>query len=385
MIASRLSAPLLAAVLTTSAWGLKLPAAAAGSQRDCNAQQQLSRRSLLQYTAAAQLAGSPLGALAISFDPDRYGDKELKLATVERVLQAIRDECGKDLTLLVPLLQLSLMDAFSYDGEQGGIDGSIMYELDRPSSKGLERAAEAVKRVHADMKRTTEITYADVVAFAGASAIEAVGGPKVKVQLGRDDVKKPGPEGARAGFSWDAPTLPALKQMGQGAKLTGPELVALVGSLGLLEMAARPVELGLPVEDEDADIDPDGKAAAASIGGESSYTRYGNVRKEAPKPTDANYLAASKLSVDVRVQKIGSQPFDTTYFAQLLDKKRQAPLSPLESALLADGELRKSVEEFAKSKRKFRETVRSTYGRLQVLGGDFKGAASFLDDTSDNV
>ena len=34
---------------------------------------------------------------------------------------------------------------------------------------------------------------------------------------------------------------------------------------------------------------------------------------------------------------------------------------------------------------KFRETVRSAYGRLQVLGGDFKGAASFLDDTPDNV
>jgi len=92
-----------------------------------------------------------------------------------------------------------------------------------------------------------------------------------------------------------------------------------------------------------------------------------------------------KLAVDVRVQKIGNQPFDSTYFIELLDKKRQKPLSSLESAILADSELRKFVEEFAKSKRKFRETVRSVYGRLQVLGGDFKGAASFLDDTPDKV
>ena len=54
---------------------------------------------------------------------------------------------------------------------------------------------------------------------------------------------------------------------------------------------------------------------------------------------------------------------------------RQVPLTALESAILADSELRKSVEEFSKSKRKFRETLRSTYGRLQarsrsdVLGG----------------
>merc|ERR1719263_875712 len=95
---------------------------------------------------------------------------------------------------------------------------------------------------------------------------------------------------------------------------------------------------------------------------------------------DENYLRNQKLAVDVRLQKIGNQAFDTTYFVQLLDKKRTAPLSPLESAILADKDLKKIAEEFSKSKQKFRETVRSTYGRLQVLGGNYIGAASFLDD-----
>ena len=45
--------------------------------------------------------------------------------------------------------------------------------------------------------------------------------------------------------------------------------------------------------------------------------------------------------------------------------------------------LKKVVEDFSKSKQKFRETFRETYGRLQVLGGNYRGAAAFLDDTAD--
>ena len=74
--------------------------------------------------------------------------------------------------------------------------------------------------------------------------------------------------------------------------------------------------------------------------------------------------------------------FDTTYLVQLLDKKRSTPLTPLESAVLADSSLKKYVEEFSKSTVKFREAVRTTYGRLQVLGGEYVGAAALLDDSN---
>ena len=324
-------------------------------------------------------------AIAVNFDPDRYGDKELKVATINKITQKIRNELGKDLSLLVPLFQLSLADALSYqksDGS-GGIDGSILYELDRPSSAGLQKAAALIENCHAELARTTEISYADIIAFGGASAIEVIGGPKVKVQIGRADTKEAEPEAARAGFSWQSPTLDGLRKLGKGCDLSGAELVALVGTLGTLELAARPMPEFLSAEEDDEDIDPDGKAAAAEVGGGYADTMYGKAKNKAgSKFGDANYLRDQKLSVDVRVQKIGNQAFDTTYFASLLDKKRAAPLSPLESAILADKELKKSVEEFSKSKQKFRETVRSTYGRLQVLGGNYVGAASFLDDSN---
>ena len=108
-----------------------------------------------------------------------------------------------------------------------------MLELDRPSSKGLDRAAKVVKLVHSDLARTTEITYADVVAFAGAAAIEAVGGQKVTVQLGRDNAKKAEPEGAREGFDWEAPTLAGWKQLGEWLRPGPGRWVRVKGTVGL--------------------------------------------------------------------------------------------------------------------------------------------------------
>ena len=108
----------------------------------------LSRRSLLQLGVAAQLATSPLAALATNFDPDRYGDKELKIATVNKIKQVIRTECSRDLSLLVPLLQLALLDAFSYRADgTGGIDGSILLEMGRGSTAGLDKATAKLRQV----------------------------------------------------------------------------------------------------------------------------------------------------------------------------------------------------------------------------------------------
>jgi catalase (peroxidase I) len=215
----------------------------------------------------------------------RYGDKELKIATVNKIRQNVRNECANDLSLIVPLFQLSLADAFSYDPatNTGGIDGSILYEMDRPSSKGLEKAAAKVKQLHADLARTTEITYSDVVAFAGAAAIEAVGGPKMNVQLGRDDAKGAEPEGRRAGFSWVSPTLEGFQRLCAGVGLSNSEVVALIGTLGTLELAAEPVGDDSLLEEEDDEVDAAGRAAAAEVGAGSGDAVYGKARAKGPK------------------------------------------------------------------------------------------------------
>ena len=96
--------------------------------------------------------------------------------------------------------------------------------------------------------------------------------------------------------------------MGKGAKLTDTELVALMGTLGTLELAARPMPAFLDDgSEDDDDIDPDGKAAAAEVGGGSADVMYGKAKKSGPQRGDASYERDQKLAVDVRVQKIGNQ------------------------------------------------------------------------------
>jgi Peroxidase len=72
----------------------------------------------------------------------------------------------------------------------GGPDSSVVFEMDREENKGLGAALDACKAILSNMKRTSEISLSDIIAFGGGEAIEACGGPRIVVQLGRYDEKK---------------------------------------------------------------------------------------------------------------------------------------------------------------------------------------------------
>ena len=122
------------------------------------------------------------------------------------------------------MLQLALTDAFSYNQATaaGGIDGSILLELDRESSAGLKPAAALVTRLAKELKRVTEVSYADLIAFAGAEALECTGGPRSLLQIGRQSSASP--SRARAGFSWEAPTLDGVRAVGKASGLSAREM-----------------------------------------------------------------------------------------------------------------------------------------------------------------
>lgn len=58
---------------------------------------------------------APDASAAVYVDPDRYGDKELKSATVNRLRQTIRDVLLKDATLAPCLLKIAIYDALRYN------------------------------------------------------------------------------------------------------------------------------------------------------------------------------------------------------------------------------------------------------------------------------
>mmetsp|Transcript_44392 Transcript_44392/g.53665 ORF Transcript_44392/g.53665 Transcript_44392/m.53665 type:complete len:360 (+) Transcript_44392:127-1206(+) len=155
----------------------------------------LSRRSfgLTLLTPLPLLLPSGPSSAAVYADPDRYGDKELKIATVNKLRQNIRDAILKNPAYAPLFLKIAIQDALTFNAETGeyGPDGSIIGVIlakDCPSSlQPLQKAAGVLYDIRNKIKKTTEITMADVVGFAGAEAIETAGGPRIVVQLGKTD------------------------------------------------------------------------------------------------------------------------------------------------------------------------------------------------------
>ncbi|TQD95900.1 hypothetical protein C1H46_018478 [Malus baccata] len=81
----------------------------------------------------------------------------------------------------------------------GGMDGSIVYELDRPENKGLKSPFKAcpfltlyidiIEKAKSEVDAVNPVSWADMIAVAGAEAVSICGGPTIQVPLGRLDAK----------------------------------------------------------------------------------------------------------------------------------------------------------------------------------------------------
>jgi hypothetical protein len=90
--------------------------------------------------------------------------------------------------------------------------------------------AGAAMELQDDIRRSTEVTMADVISFAGAEAIESLGGPTVVVQLGKLDKDAGTP--MRIYDLKDGPeTIQAFRNSG----LTEPEVALLLGAVEAME------------------------------------------------------------------------------------------------------------------------------------------------------
>ena len=96
------------------------------------------------------------------------------------------------------LLRLAFHDAAAFDvtKRDGGANGSIRFELDRPESFGLKRGWRVVEAVSQRLKKeensnpeAASLSFADLIALGGAWAVEATNGPKMLslVPVGRVD------------------------------------------------------------------------------------------------------------------------------------------------------------------------------------------------------
>ena len=157
----------------------------------------LSRRTWMAQvsvgTAAALFSSSPSPVRALVYvDPNRYGDKELVVGIMNKLRQCVRDVILKDVQLAPLFLELAIQDALTYNTltQKGGPNGRIVqYLLETKQPASLYSAAQELQAIRGKLQQSTEITMADLVTFAGAEAMESLGGPRIVLQLGKlDDV-----------------------------------------------------------------------------------------------------------------------------------------------------------------------------------------------------
>ncbi|RZC62039.1 hypothetical protein C5167_023793 [Papaver somniferum] len=127
------------------------------------------------------------------------------------------------------VLRLVFHDAGTFDmnDKSGGMNGSMVYELDRPENAGLKKSVKILEKVKSELDGTEPVSWADLIAVAGAEAVSLCGGPLIPVQLGRKDLTVPDPEGKLPEETLNAS---ALKQSFLSKGFSTQELVALSGA-----------------------------------------------------------------------------------------------------------------------------------------------------------
>ena len=129
------------------------------------------------------------------------------------------------------VLRLAFHDAGTYNlaAGDGGPNGSVVLELDRPESFGLKRGVKPVLEAQSLLVGTpaASVSLADLIQVAGAHAVQVTGGPAITVPLGRLDVAAADPAGRMPPETMTAPELIAHFA---AAGFTTRELVALAGA-----------------------------------------------------------------------------------------------------------------------------------------------------------
>ena len=258
--------------------------------------------------------------------------------------------------LLPYFFELMLHDALTFNPTtlDGGPNGSLRLELDRAENAELQQANEAIDAIRSLQRQ--DMSYADTCAFAGAVAVEVTGGPRIVIQLGRDDAKSPDPAGKMAFYKPGA-SAAELKGAFDAAGLDGARDVVLFhGAIGSLNdigkaRAEKLREQALDVDEEDEEDLVDD-------------VTYGKVTSTKRGPV----LVSSNVSNLV----LGGQKFSNAYLSGILKAKNRDGLSQRDRVILEDKEMMAEVQRYAGNNAKFANDVADLYQKISLLGSSYE-------------
>lgn len=318
-----------------------------------------SLQKILQgFTGAATLAalytmGTVPANAKVFFDAATYGDRETTIATINKCKQKIRNAIINNPALASEFYLLAINDALGFDvnSNEGGPDGSIILdeEMKWRENLNLSRGLSEIVRIKKELQRTNALSFADVCSFSGAEALEALGCPRVVVQVGRTDAVS---SNKKKGIDLEIDSGEAVLEKFTSSGVTKTDAVLILGGLGeiqriLIETAAAGK---VAVKDEDEEEDEEG-------------TLEGDERFQDAVP--ATFGRADQIFG----AKIGKGKFTGKYLQGVL--KERGGTSVIDKLLFEDASLRAIVSKYAGNDNAFTEALIPAYLRLSLLGAAY--------------
>ena len=256
------------------------------------------------------------------------------------------------------LVRLAWHDSGTFDNreekpwpEMGGAIGSIRtaHEINAGPNAGLKGALDSLLR---PIKQACpQLSWADLIQLASATAIEASGGPKIPMTYGRVDglpsEPMPAPFGlpdAKPPFGGPEPDDPAahLRYVFYKYGMDDRDIVALSGAH----------TLGRAFKDRSGAVD-DG------FDGGSEYTKKGCPFLQNSKTTGGRPWTKHWLK------------FDNSYFTDMPEDDPECVAFPTDKVLMSDPDFKAHFVEFAESQSAFFKQYAVSHKKLSELGSKF--------------
>lgn len=297
------------------------------------------QRSSLEHDSGASSLVVSLNDITISNNDLSTQASAIRLK-VNQVLQQ------EDPSLLAgPLIRLAFHDAGSRDGRNGGLNGSIRYELEWNENRGLSKPLNVVMRIW----NTTadSLSLADIIALAGAQAVESTGGPHVPIKLGRIDVTEADSQ--------------YLHRPIQGGTMDHSLVTRTLPSPGLTSVGLRRYFSRFHLSESEF-------VALSGIHGLGRHVSLLNMSKVCLKNLTRTCLEEAPTLLPFVTSSVDR--FDNSYFVFLLKwyhreiELGETAFLPTDVALVVDSGLRRHVETFARNEDLYRRTFVRAFQKL---------------------
>lgn len=248
-----------------------------------------------------------------------------------------------------PLIRLAFHDAATLQHKStSGSNGSIQYELDWSENRGLSQPLQVLVETIKQNKSNDMLSLADVIALAGAQAVETAGGPHIPIRLGRVDATHA-----------DAQYL--VKRMTGANTMDGSTVTHTLPSSGLNSVGLRQYFSRLGLSEKEF-------VALSGIHGLGRHVSLLGMSKDCLRNLTRTCLEEAPVLLPFTSSSVDR--FSNAYFEYLLKwynreiQLGQAAFLPTDVALVVDPGLRRRVKQFAKNEQLYKQTFVRAYQKL---------------------